>query len=144
MATTNPKVINLWSEPNYNSGWQVLAKWTIGLGVWVVIWFLIFIILYMVQSMLSQALQNNVASAGVTTVNPLLPLILIVIAFIATFIGNVMLAGVYNLFYSTKYYDLGKMFKYCKIFVNSFIWVSYSCDKVCWMVYHKLKDKSHG
>lgn len=40
--------------------------------------------------------------------------------------------------------DLGKMFKYCKIFVNSFIWVPYSCDKVCWMVYHKLKDKSHG
>ncbi len=110
MATTTQKPINLWSEPNYNSGWQVLAKWTIGLGVWVVIWFLIFIILYMVQSMLSQALQNNVASAGVTTVNPLLPLILIVIAFIATFIGNVMLAGVYNLFYSTKYYDLGKMF----------------------------------
>lgn len=104
------KNINLGSEPNYNSWWQVLAKGTIGLGVGIVIGFLIFIILYMVQSMLSQALQNNVESAGVTTVNPLLPLILIVIAFIATFIGNVMLAGVYNLFYSTKYYDLGKMF----------------------------------
>lgn len=60
--------------------------------------------------MFDQALQNNIESAGITTVNPLLPLILVVIAFIATFIGNVMLAGVYNLFYSTKYYDLGKMF----------------------------------
>jgi hypothetical protein len=52
-----------------------------------------------------------VTSAGAqSSVNPLLPLILIIIAFIATFIGNVMLAGIYNLFYPTKYYDLGKMF----------------------------------
>ena len=64
----------------------------------------------MVSGILTPALQNNIESAGVTTVNPLVPLILLVIAFIATFIGNVMLAGVYNLLYSTKYYDLGKMF----------------------------------
>lgn len=102
--------ITLWSEPNYNSGWQVLAKFAIWLGVWIVIGFLVFIILYMVNSMMTQALQNNVWGTGATTVNPLIPLILIVIAFIATFIGNVMLAWVYNLFYSTKYYDLGKMF----------------------------------
>ncbi len=110
MAVNIKKTITLGSEPNYNSGWQVLAKGTIGLGVGLVIGFLIFIILYMVQAMMTQALQNNVWATGASTVNPLLPLILIVIAFIATFIGNVMLAWVYNLFYSTKYYDLGKMF----------------------------------
>lgn len=102
--------ITLWSEPNYNSWWQVLAKLAIGLGVGIVIAFLVFIILYMVNSMMTQALSNNTWSTGATTVNPLIPLILLVIAFIATFIWNVMLAGVYNLFYSTKYYDLGKMF----------------------------------
>jgi hypothetical protein len=104
------KTITLGSEPNYNSGRQILAKWAIGLAVGIVVGFLIFIILYMVSGMLTQALQNNVENAGVSAVNPLLPLILIVIAFIATFIGNVMLAWVYNLFYTTKYYDLGKMF----------------------------------
>ncbi|MEI7477489.1 MAG: hypothetical protein WCJ81_03015 [bacterium] len=72
--------------------------------------FLMFIILVMVGSMIGQALSNNAESAGATSVNPLLPLIMMIIAFIATFIGNVILAGVYNLFYTTKYYDLGKMF----------------------------------
>lgn len=110
MAQNKKDVISLGSEPNYNSGWQVLAKWAIWLMVGLVIGFLIFIIVYMVQAMMTQALQNNVGNTGATTVSPLLPLILIVIAFIATFIGNVMLAGIYNLFYSTKYYDLGRMF----------------------------------
>jgi hypothetical protein len=102
--------ITLWSEPNYNSWWEVLAKLAIGLWVGIVIAFLVFIILYMVNSMMTQALSNNTGTTGATTVNPLIPLILLVIAFIATFIGNVMLAWVYNLFYSTKYYDLWKMF----------------------------------
>ncbi len=110
MATTKSENIVLWSEPNYNSWWQVLAKLAIGFGIGIVIAFLVFIILYMVNSMMTQALQNNTGSTWASTVNPLIPLILIVIAFIATFIGNVMLAWVYNLFYSTKYYDLGKMF----------------------------------
>lgn len=110
MSTTKKENISLWSEPNYNSGWQVLAKLAIGLGVGMVIAFLVFIILYMVSGMMNQALQNNWGSTGATTVNPLIPLILLVIAFITTFIGNVMMAGIYNLFYSTKYYDLGRMF----------------------------------
>lgn len=102
--------ITLGSEPNYNSWWQVLAKFGIWLGIWIVIGFLVFVILSMTYSMINQALTNNVWNTGAVTVNPLIPLVLIVIAFIATFIGNVMLAWVYNLFYSTKYYDLGKMF----------------------------------
>lgn len=60
--------------------------------------------------MLGGAVSNNVAAAGAQTVSPLIPLILLIIAFITTFIGNVMLTGIYNLLYSTKYYDMGKMF----------------------------------
>lgn len=102
--------VQLGSEPNYNTGWQVLAKGGIGLSVGLVIWFLVYIIMTISNQMLNSALSNNVAAAGAQTVSPLIPLILLIIAFIATFIGNVMLTGIYNLLYSTKYYDLGKMF----------------------------------
>lgn len=61
--------------------------------------------------MFTQALKSTINSPGVAnTVNPLLPLVLVIIAFIATFVGSVILSGLYNLFYSNKYYDLGKTF----------------------------------
>ena len=61
--------------------------------------------------MFTQALKSSINSPGVAnTVNPLLPLVLVIIAFIATFVGSVILSGLFNLFYSNKYYDLGKTF----------------------------------
>ncbi len=103
------KVIVLGSEPTSFTWWQILWKTGLGLGIGVVIGFLIFIILIMVSGILDPVLQNNGLTAG-QALNPLIPLIFVIIAFITTFIGNVLLWGVYNLFYSTKYYDLGKMF----------------------------------
>lgn len=103
--------VKLGNEPNNNTGWQVFAKAGIGLGVGVVIAFLIFIILFLASSMFTQALRSTINSPGVAnTVNPLLPLVLVIIAFIATFVGSVILSGLFNLFYSNKYYDLGKTF----------------------------------
>ena len=103
--------VKLGNEPYNNTGWQVFAKAGIGLGVGVVIAFLIFIVLFLASSMFTQALKSSISSPGVVnTVNPLLPLILVIIAFIATFIGSVILSGLFNLFYSNKYYDLGKTF----------------------------------
>jgi hypothetical protein len=49
-------------------------------------------------------------SAEFSSSNPLLPLILLFIGFISTFIGNIAVAGAYSLFYSKKYYDVTKMF----------------------------------
>lgn len=103
------KKIVLGSEPTSFSWWQILWKTALGLGIGVVIGFLIFIILIMVSGILEPVLQNNGLTAG-QALNPLIPLIFVIIAFITTFIGNVLLWGAYNLFYSTKYYDLGKMF----------------------------------
>lgn len=103
--------VKLGNEPHNNTGWQVFAKAGIGLVVGVVIAFLIFIILFLASSMFTQALKSSINSPGVAnTVNPLLPLVLVIIAFIATFVGSVILSGLYNLFYSNKYYDLGKTF----------------------------------
>ena len=103
--------VKLGNEPNNNTWWQVFAKAGIGLAVGVVIAFLIFIILFLASSMFTQALKSTINSPGVAnTVNPLLPLVLVIIAFIATFVGSVILSGLFNLFYSNKYYDLGKTF----------------------------------
>ncbi|MBP6911136.1 hypothetical protein KBC03_06180 [Patescibacteria group bacterium] len=103
--------VKLGNEPHNNTGWQVFAKAAIGLAVGVVIAFLIFIILFLASSMFTQALKSGINSPGVAnTVNPLLPLVLVIIAFIATFVGSVILSGLFNLFYSNKYYDLGKTF----------------------------------
>ncbi|MEF2175129.1 MAG: hypothetical protein V3575_01550, partial [Candidatus Absconditabacteria bacterium] len=45
------------------------------------------------------------------TTSPLIPLILIVIGFVTSFLGSVFVSGIYNLINSDKYYDLTKMFK---------------------------------
>lgn len=104
-------VVKFGNEPNNNTGWQVFAKAGIGLVVGVIIAFLIFIVLFLASSMFTQALKSTINSPGVAnTVNPLLPLVLVIIAFIATFVGSIILSGLYNLFYSNKYYDLGKTF----------------------------------
>lgn len=58
--------------------------------------------------MIQEALSDRLA--GVTTANPLLPLILVIIGFIGTFIGTLIIAGIFNLIYPDKYYDMGKMF----------------------------------
>ncbi len=93
----------------YNpSGWQVFIKTILGLVVGVFIAFLIFIILVLIGGMIQQALSDKLA--GVTSANPLLPLILIIVGFIGTFIGTLIIAGIFNLLYPDKYYDMGKMF----------------------------------
>ncbi len=47
---------------------------------------------------------------GVSSVNPLLSLVLLFIGFLSTFIGNIAIGGIYSLFYNKKYYNTGKMF----------------------------------
>lgn len=95
-------------SPYNPSGWQVLIKTVLWLIVGVVIAFLIFIILVLIGGMIQQALSDNLA--GVGSANPLLPLILIIVWFIGTFFGTLIITWVFNLIYPDKYYDMGKMF----------------------------------
>lgn len=97
-------------EPSNTNGRQVLAKTSIGLVLGVLIAFLIFLILTFVGSIFTEALAGG--GGSLTETNPLLPLILIMIAFVSTFIGNMIVAGLYSLFYSRKYYDSSKMFSF--------------------------------
>ncbi len=95
-------------EPGNPTWWQIFVKFMIGLCVGIFISFLIFIILVLVWGMIQEALSNRIT--GSLSINPLLPLILIVISFVSTFIGTIIVAGIYNLLYPETYYDMWKMF----------------------------------
>lgn len=99
---------NLEIAPYNPTGRQVVVKSLLGLITGLFIAFLVFIMLLLIGGMLQEALSQRIA--GTMVVNPLLPLILLIIAFIGTFIGSIVLAWFFNLLYSDKYYDMGKMF----------------------------------
>lgn len=93
----------------FNPDWSsVFIRTWLGLVTGIFISFLVFIILMLVWGIIEQAVSTQIL--GGWAVNPLLPLILIIIAFLWTFIGSIIIAWVYNLIYTDKYYDMWKMF----------------------------------
>lgn len=96
------------NPPSNLSGRQLVAKVLMGLVIGGIIAALLFIVVSFIGSMFTSALGAQ--TAEFSSANPLLPLILLFIGFISTFIGNIAVAGVYSLFYSKKYYDVTKMF----------------------------------
>lgn len=99
----------LQAAPSNPSGWVVLAKTTIWFVMGGLIAFLIFIIITL--------LGRDLFIGGTST---FMPIILALIAFVASFIGNSAVAGAYNLFYSYKYYDFSKMFSFM-LLANGFL-----------------------
>jgi len=106
--------INLWkkqknlnSEPNNISVWGLFSKILIGFIVGVVIAALLFVVLSFVWSMFTESIQQQ---GPWSSINPLLRVILLFIGFLSSFIGNMIIAGMYNLFFNKKYYDISKMF----------------------------------
>ena len=99
---------NLQNQPHTLSGRQLLAKTLIGLLLWTLISLLLFLILSFAGSLFTQAMMQW--ATEFSRPNPLLPLLLLLIGFLITVVGNMIVAGVYNLFYNEKYYDAGKMF----------------------------------
>lgn len=108
MTASSSHLQNIDIEPANPTWWQVFIMFVLGLLVWVFISFLVFIILVLVWGMIQEAI--NTSLAGAQSTNPLLPLILVVIAFLSTFIGSIIVAGLYNLLYTDTYYDMSKMF----------------------------------
>jgi len=107
MSRRKKALTSLDIEPHNPTWRQVMIKWMVWLVVGTIIAFLIFVILILVAWIVDWALSPSDSGA---TISPLLPVILLIIAFIGTFLGNLILAGVFNLVYTTKYYDMRKMF----------------------------------
>jgi len=96
-------------NPPSNLSWrQLVAKTLMGLVIGGIIAALLFIVVSFIGGMFTTALGAQ--TTELSSANPLLPLILLFIGFISTFIGNIAVAGVYSLFYSRKYHDVTKMF----------------------------------
>ena len=98
----------LTTEPNNTSVGQIVAKVLIGLVIGLIIAFLVFIITILFNTMITQWVRA-LSSSGSISWNPVLPGIFMLIAFIASLTGNIIVATVYNLLYTSKYYDMSKM-----------------------------------
>lgn len=96
--------------PHDPSSFEIVARTIIWIIVWVTIAIMVFIILLLLWSMFELALKNS-SIPNSTTVNPLLWLILMIIAFCWSFIWALIVTWFYNLFFSNKYYDVWKMFR---------------------------------
>lgn len=95
-------------DPNNTSAGQIIGKVAIGLGIGIILSFIIFAITVLFNSAIGTAIKT-ISGENPIGSSPLLPLVLILIAFLSSCIGNVSINGLYSLFFSGKYYDMGKM-----------------------------------
>ncbi len=100
------KTKDIFNEPG-NLSWRELVGKT---GIWLVLWWVISALLFIVTTFVGGMLTSAMSESASVTANPMLSIILLFIGFISTFIGNISIAWVYNLFFSKKYYDGSKTF----------------------------------
>lgn len=100
------KSINL--EPNNTSAWQIAGKVAIGLVVWLMMSFLVFAITVVFNTVIQSGIQAIDAN-GQMTGNPVLPIVFLLIAFITSLIGNIIIAATNSFLNPSRYYDIGKM-----------------------------------
>ena len=92
--------MDLTAKPDQSSWWEAFGKLFIGLIIWAVISWLLFIIL--------TAIWWSIVGWETSDKNPILPLVLIVSWFLASFIWNLWVAWLYSLFFSKKYHNMSK------------------------------------
>jgi len=94
------------NKPYDPSGLQISLKTAFWFVVWLFIAFVSFILLIWTGSMIEEALSNQ--SAQSYSANPLIWLMFLAVAFIATIIWNWVISGIYNIIRPEKYYDFKK------------------------------------
>lgn len=104
----NFNIKKLGIEPYAPTGWELLGKTVVGICVGVIISILMLIILSFVSSIFMKA--SGISAETTIYSNPLLSFVCLFIGFLASFIGNFLQVIAYNLFYSKKYYSIGKVF----------------------------------
>ncbi len=92
-------------EPNHSSWREVTGKFIIWLVVWAIISALLFIILSFVWSVFTESMWQ---AWEFVKSNPILPLLLLLIWFLSSFIGNLSIAWIYGMFFGQRYYKTGK------------------------------------
>lgn len=97
------------NAPNDVTLWSFFGK----VFIWLIVWICVAALLFWTFSI------SWLTNSDTGTANPLLPILLPIMWFVACFIWNLTLAGLYNLFFSKRYYNFSKMF--WLIFVSSLI-----------------------
>ena len=92
-------------EPSQSSARELTWKFFIWLIIWWVISVLLFIILSFVWSVFTESMWQ---AWEFVKSNPILPLLLLLIGFMSSFIGNLATAWIYWLFFGERYYHIGK------------------------------------
>ncbi len=97
---------NLEIEPNQNSWWELIWKFVI----WLFVWWILAILLFFVSSIIGWIFTDSFTQVSNynSSSNPILPLLIILIWFLVSFIWNVWICGLYHLFFSRKYFKLKK------------------------------------
>jgi len=97
---------NLWViEPNNISGWELLWK----IVIWMIFGWIIVLLLFLILSFLwwvFTSADNQIWNYN--SVSSVLPLLLILIWFLVSFVWNIWVCWIYHLFFANTYHKLGK------------------------------------
>jgi hypothetical protein len=92
-------------EPSQSSWRELTGKFFIWLIIWGIISVLLFVILSFVWSVFTESMSQT---WEFIKSNPILPLLLLLIWFLSSFIWNLATAGIYGLFFGQRYHNVGK------------------------------------
>ncbi len=92
-------------EPSQSTWRELTGKFFSGLLIWAIISALLFIILSFIGSVFTESMWQT---WEFVQSNPMLPLLLLLIWFISSFVWNLWVAGVYSLFFGNRYYNTSK------------------------------------
>lgn len=112
-------------NPSYG---HVIWKWMIWTIIWVIVAFLVFAITVLFNGTIQKWLGTISATWALKwwiVASPALAMILLFIAFVASFIWNLMIGIIYGLVYSDKYYNTTKSIWHT-IFVNLVLFVAFA------------------
>lgn len=92
-------------EPTHTSWWELTWK----VFIWLIFGWILAILLFLILTVIWWIFSDSLAQVSdYTWSNPILPLLIILIWFLVSFIWNLWICGVYHLFFSSKYQKIRK------------------------------------
>lgn len=96
---------NLIEEPNQTTWLEIISK----LFIWILVWWVISVLLFVLLSFIWSAFTQSMNSTWeFVKSNPILPLLLLLIWFMSSFLGNISISWLYGLFFWHKYTNTPK------------------------------------
>ena len=123
----NPDVAMFDNAPSDVTLWSFFGK----IFIWLIVWLCVVALLFWTLAAL-----GSITWSDKTQVNSMLKILLSVVWFVVHFVWSFALALMYNIFFSKRYYNFGKMF--ALIFVSSLIlWIFFI---LIYVLYDKMYD----